>query len=128
MAVPPGWNSVEGMDRITLPTGSNAPNFSAANLTAAVNQFNADCAAGKGDTVFGRSAASMAPVQTPPFYALPLWVGGPNIQGGLQRNALSQVTDPETNPIPRQYGAGENGSVYGFLYHTAGDSICTQAG
>jgi hypothetical protein len=124
MAIPPGWNSAESMDTVTIPDGTSAPNFSAANLTAAINQYNADCAAGKGDTVFQRTATTMAPVQTGPFYALPLWVGGPNTQGGLQRNALSQVTDPDNNPIPRLYGNGENGSVYGFLYPTGGGDIC----
>ena len=124
MAVPPSWNAAESMDTVTIPDGTSAPNFSAANLTAAVNQYNADCAAGKGDTVFQRTALTMAPLQTPPYYALPLWVGGPNTQGGLQRNAKSQITDPYNNPIPRLYGNGENGSVYGFLYPTGGGDIC----
>jgi len=124
MAVPPSWNAAESMDAVTIPDGTSAPNFSSANLTAAVNQYNTDCAAGKGDTLFQRTALTMAPLQTPPYYALPLWVGGPNTQGGLQRNALSQVTDPYNNPIPRLYGNGENGSVYGFLYPTGGGDIC----
>ncbi len=124
MAVPPGWNSAESMDTVTIPDGTNAPNFSLANLTAAVNQYNADFAAGKGDTVFQRTQLTMAPIQTPPYYALPLWVGGPNTQGGLQRNAKAQITDPYDNPIPRLYGDGENGSVYGFLYPTGGGDIC----
>ena len=124
MAVPPGWNSVESMDSVTIPDGTSAPNFSSANLTAAVNQYNADCAAGKGDTVFQRTAATMAPIQTPPYYALPLWVGGPNTQGGLERNAKAQIVDPDRNPIPRLYGNGENGSVYGFLYPTGGGDDC----
>ncbi len=124
MAVPASWNAIESMDAVSIPDGTNAPNLTAANLTATVNKFNADCAAGKGDTVFGRTAATMAPVQTPPFYALPLWVGGPNTQGGLQRNAKAQITDPYNNPIPRLYGNGENGSVYGFLYPTGGGDDC----
>jgi succinate dehydrogenase/fumarate reductase flavoprotein subunit len=124
MAVPPSWNAAESMDTVTIPDGTSAPNFSAAYLTAAVNQYNSDCAAGKGDTLFQRTALTMAPLQTPPYYALPLWVGGPNTQGGLQRNAKSQVTDPYNNPIPRLYGNGENGSVYGFLYPTGGGDIC----
>jgi len=124
MAVPPGWNSAASMDTVTIPDGTSAPNFSAANLTAAVNQYNTDFAAGKGDTLFQRTQLTMAPLQTPPYYALPLWVGGPNTQGGLQRNAQSQVTDPYDNPIPRLYGNGENGSVYGFLYPTGGGDIC----
>ncbi len=124
MTVPPSWNAAESMDTVTIPDGTNAPNFSSANLIAAVNQYNVDCAAGKGDTLFQRTALTMAPLQTPPYYALPLWVGGPNTQGGLQRNAKSQITDPYDNPIPRLYGNGENGSVYGFLYPTGGGDIC----
>src|ERR1039458_8484381 len=78
-------------------------NMSLANLTAAVNQWNADCTAGKGDTVFGRTAATMLPIATPPFYALAQWPGGPNTQGGPIRNAKAQVCDPLGDPIPRLY-------------------------
>ncbi len=59
MAVPAGWESYESMDNVSLPGGTNCPHFSAANLTAAVSKFNADVAAGKGDTVFGTSAATL---------------------------------------------------------------------
>lgn len=121
MAVPAGWNSIESMDNVTLPGGSNCPNFSAANLQAAVNQFNADCAAGKGDTVFGRTAATMAPVQTPPFYAMPLWPAGPNTNGGPIRNEKAQVCDPDWKPIPRLYSGGEFGSWWGLLYQGGGN-------
>jgi succinate dehydrogenase/fumarate reductase flavoprotein subunit len=96
---------------------------SAANLTAAVNQWNADCAAGKGDTVFGRAATAMAPIQTPPFYALPQFPGGPNTQGGPIRNAKAQVCDPDSNPIPRLYSSGELGSIWGLLYPSGGGDI-----
>ena len=92
-------------------------------LTATVNQWNADCAAGKGDTVFGRAASAMLPIQTPPFYAFAQWPGGPNTQGGPIRNAKSQVCDPDGNPIPRLYSNGECGSVWGFLYASGGGDI-----
>ncbi|MGA2200262.1 MAG: FAD-binding protein, partial [Nitrososphaerales archaeon] len=51
MTVPPGWNSIESMDSVTIPDGTNAPNLTAATLTATVAKYNADCAAGKGDTL-----------------------------------------------------------------------------
>jgi succinate dehydrogenase/fumarate reductase flavoprotein subunit len=121
MAVPDGWNSIESMDNVTLPGGTSCPNFSAANLTAAVNQWNADCAAGKGDTVFGRLATSMAPLSTPPFYAIPIWPSGPNTNGGPIHNAKGQTCDPYYNPIPRLYSAGELGSTWGFLYQGGGN-------
>ncbi|MGA2200208.1 MAG: FAD-binding protein [Nitrososphaerales archaeon] len=98
-------------------------NLSLANLTAAVNQWNADCAAGKGDTVFGRAATAMLPISTPPFYAIPQWPGGPNTQGGPIRNAKAQVCDPFGNAIPRLYSNGECGSIWGFLYASGGGDI-----
>ncbi len=112
------------MDNASMPGngyGSNCPHFSAANLTAALNQYNADCAAGKGDTVFGRAASSMAPVQTAPFYAIPLWPAGPNTNGGPIRNETAHICDPDYKPIPRLYSAGELGSVYGYLYQGGGN-------
>jgi succinate dehydrogenase/fumarate reductase flavoprotein subunit len=66
----------------------------------------------------------MAPITTGPFYAFPLWLGGPNTQGGPIRNEKSQVCDPDNNPIPRLYSAGELGSVYGYLYPTGGGNNC----
>ncbi len=113
--------------KIVSSTWANAQpiqmNMSLANLTAAVNQWNADCAAGKGDTVYGRAASTMLPIATPPFYALPQWPGGPNTQGGPIRNAKAQVCDPAGNPIPRLYSNGECGSIWGFLYASGGGDI-----
>jgi len=83
-------------------------------LTATLNTWNAACAA-KVDSQFGRSATSLVPIQTPPFYAMALWPGGPNTYGGPIRNNQAQVCDPDNNPIPRLYSAGELGSVNGQL-------------
>ncbi len=120
--VPAGWNSQESMDNVTLPGGTNMPNYSAANLVAAITKFNTDAAAGKGDTVYGRTAATMLPLQTPPYYAIALWPSGPNTNGGPIRDQFSRICDPDYNPIPRLYGGGENGSVWGFLYQGGGNN------
>jgi hypothetical protein len=92
-------------------------------LTATVNQWNADCAAGKGDTVFGRAATAMLPISTPPFYAIAQWPGGPNTQGGPVRNAKGQVCRQDGTAIPRLYSNGECGSIWGFLYASGGGDI-----
>ena len=110
------------MDANTLPLGTSCPHFSAANLTAAINQWNKDFAAGNGDTVFGRLQLAMAAINTPPYYAIALWPSGPNTNGGPIRNAKGQVCDPYYNPIPRLYSGGEIGSWWGFLY-TGGGNI-----
>ncbi|MGA2200073.1 MAG: FAD-binding protein, partial [Nitrososphaerales archaeon] len=81
------------------------------------------CAAGKGDTVFGRAATSMLPISTPPFYAVAMWPGGPNTQGGPVRDAQARILDTKGNPIPRLYGNGECGSIWGFLYAGSGGDM-----
>jgi hypothetical protein len=101
------------------PSGPNnsttiSVNMSASVLQATVNAWNAACAA-KTDSQFGRSSATLVPIQTPPFYAMALWPGGPNTYGGPIRNYKAQVCDPDNNPIPRLYSAGELGSINGQL-------------
>jgi len=127
--VPAGWNSIESMDNVTIPEnptgtfgGTNMRNYSAANLQAALTQFNTDVAAGKGDTVFGRAASTMLALQTPPYYGIALWPSGPNTNGGPIRDQFGHICDPDYNPVPSLYGGGENGSVWGFLYQTGGNN------
>jgi hypothetical protein len=84
-------------------------------LEATIATWNTMVAAGKGDTVFGRASSSMGNITTPPYYAMPLWPGGPSAMGGPARNAMGQIIDIEGNPIPRLYEAGENGSIDGML-------------
>ena len=84
-------------------------NIDPANLTATVNQWNADCAAGKGDSVYGRAASTMLPISTPPFYALPQLA----VAGRTRRADQSGTPRPRCatagNPIPRSYSNGECG-------------------
>jgi len=85
-------------------------------------RFNQYCKEGE-DPEFHRSREVLKPLETPPFYALKMYPGGPNTQGGLRKNAKGQVLDPEGKVIPRLYAPGENGSYFGFLY-TGGGNIC----
>ena len=63
----------------------------------------------------------MGPVATPPFYAIPLYPGGPNTTGGLRSNAQRQVLDWDDQPIARLYTAGEISSVFQFVYQGGGN-------
>ncbi len=63
----------------------------------------------------------MMPIQTSPFYTIPVWPVITNTQGGPVHNARQQVMDPYRNPIPRLYKAGELGSIFGHLYMLAGN-------
>ena len=75
------------------------------------------------DEDFGRDPSTLAPLSTPPFYAVELWPGGPNTQGGPRRNSKAQVLRADGSPVPRLYGAGELGSIYGMLYPGAGGNL-----
>ena len=89
-------------------------------LAATVAQYNGYATSGV-DAQFGRSKASMAPIQTPPFYAVPLVYTFYNTQGGPVHNTKAQVVDANNNPIRRLYAAGEFGSIYSWCYNGGGN-------
>ncbi len=82
--------------------------------------WNRSCAAGN-DSEFGRPAKRMAPIQTPPYYAMELVPAFTNTQGGPRRNQHAQVLDTNRQPIPRLYSAGELGSIFSYHYQGAGN-------
>jgi succinate dehydrogenase/fumarate reductase flavoprotein subunit len=90
--------------------GADAP-----ALEETVRNFNDACREGR-DSQFGRPGNSLAPLETPPYYALELALTLVNTQGGPKRNKDCRVLDFSNRPIPRLYAAGELGSFFGFLY------------
>ena len=92
------------------------------NLVAAVERYNGFCKGGV-DEDFGITTASLQPIETPPFYGMPLWPGCSDNPGGPKRNAKAQVLDPHDNPIPRLYEAGSVGPAIGLLYVRGGAFI-----
>jgi 3-oxosteroid 1-dehydrogenase len=91
-----------------------------ATLKETVTKYNQYCAAGE-DPDFGRDPETLVPIETPPFYAVEAYSGFTNTQGGAKRNGNAQIVDRDDKPIPRLYGAGEFGSIYGFIYHGSGN-------
>ena len=63
----------------------------------------------------------MAPLATPPFYAMELTPAFVNTQGGPRRNQNAEVIGVDGDPIQRLYSAGELGSIYSFLYQGGGN-------
>lgn len=113
-----GWilraNTLEGLaERCGMDPGV---------LAHTVKTYNAYCEAGE-DPDFGRPAGTLVPLEQPPYYAVQLWPGGPNTQGGPRRDAEGRVVSVRGGPIPRLYSAGEFGSVYGMLYPSGGGNI-----
>jgi succinate dehydrogenase/fumarate reductase flavoprotein subunit len=89
-------------------------------LDKTIKKYNRFCQKGK-DADFHRPPWSLTPIENPPYYAVKLWPGGPNTQGGPKRNKKAQVVRPDNTPVPRLYSAGELGSVWGMLYQGGGN-------
>lgn len=82
-----------------------------------VRQYEADCASGQGDSVFGKSAEDMRPLGEGPYYAFRVCSGILNTNNGIRINYNAQVVDPFHKPIQGLYAAGIcvsgfNGEVY----------------
>ncbi len=84
-------------------------------LQRTVQRYNSYCDQGE-DLEFQRSASYLVSLRTPPYYAIELWPGGPNTQGGPKRNHRAQILNVDGAPIPGLYAAGEFGSIYGMYY------------
>ncbi|MDY7019560.1 MAG: FAD-binding protein [Chloroflexota bacterium] len=91
-------------------------------LESTIMTYNAYSQGGK-DIEFNRRAGDLVPLNNPPFYAIQLWPGGPNTQGGPKRNRRAQIVAIDGTPIPRLYSAGELGSIYGMLYPQGGSNL-----
>jgi succinate dehydrogenase/fumarate reductase flavoprotein subunit len=87
-----------------------------------INDYNLYCDHGE-DPDFGRETKTLVPLQRAPFYAVRLWPGGANTQGGPKRNSEAQVLDTTGKPIPRLYSAGELGSIFGMIYPSGGGNL-----
>ncbi|MFC2013895.1 FAD-binding protein [Chloroflexota bacterium] len=68
-----------------------------------------------------RPKDTMMRIETPPFYAVPVWPVISNTQGGPVHNAKQQVIDAFGRPIPHLYSAGELGSFWSHIYLLGGN-------
>jgi 3-oxosteroid 1-dehydrogenase len=121
-----GWllkgNTLDDLAKLIAQDEQNGGKMRPGILRTTIEEYNTFCDAKK-DAEFDREPATLVPIKKGPFYALKMFPGGPNTQGGPKRNAKSQVMDPDGNPIPHLYATGELGSVYGFLYPTGGGNL-----
>jgi 3-oxosteroid 1-dehydrogenase len=80
------------------------------------------------DQMFGDPTVTpnpnLGPIDTPPFYAVPINNGDLGTKGGLRCDARARVLDQEGNPIAGLYAAGNNsGTPFGDTYPGAGATI-----
>lgn len=123
-AIAQGWilraDTLEELAARIRAQSDNMARMDPTTLCDEVTRFNAHCQAGA-DPDFGREPETLGPVAVPPFYALPLYPGGPNTKGGLRANARRQVLDWEDRPIKGLYAAGEICSVFQNAYQGGGN-------
>ena len=123
-AIDRGWIlRADTIDELAEKIKAHPDNFGqmdAQKLCDSVAKFNEYCAVGE-DKDFNREPETLMPVEKPPFYALPLFPGGPNTKGGLKANAQRQVVDWNGNVIPRLYAAGEIASAFKYVYQAGGN-------
>ena len=123
-AIEKGWvlkgDTIEELVSKINADRENRNLMDAETLAQAVATYNEYCAGGE-DLEFARNPDTMGPVETPPFYALKLYPGGPNTKGGIDADYQRRVLDWEGNPIPRLYTAGEISSIFKFTYQAGGN-------
>lgn len=67
---------------------------------------------------------NLGPIDSPPFYAVPINNGDLGTKGGLRCDERARVLDGEGNPIAGLYSAGNNsGTPFGDVYPGAGATI-----
>lgn len=86
-----------------------------AGLQGTVDKYNAYCAAKK-DADFGRPASNLTPLGNPPYYAVNVYPGGPNTQGGPRKNGKCQAVRANDTVIKRLYVGGELSSLNTISY------------
>jgi len=123
-AIERGWilkgNTLEELAAKIKAHSDNRKLLNEQALVAAVAKYNQACTNGK-DEEFGRKVDAKGLINKPPYYALPLYAGGPNTKGGISANAKREVLDWFGKPIPRLYTAGEISSVFKFVYQGGGN-------
>ncbi len=118
-----GWiiraSTVEDLANKIKNDPDNGGLMSVSTLEATMRRYNELCRKGE-DTDFGKDRTWLQPLVDPPYYAVKLWPGGPNTEGGPRRNIRGQVLRVDGASVPRLYSAGELGSVWGMLYQAGG--------
>jgi len=88
-------------------------------LHETVESYRRACSAGT-DEKFARAQKTLVGLDRK-LYGIALWPCLLNTQGGPRRNARGEIVDARGNVIKRLYGAGELGSIWGFLYQSGGN-------
>jgi 3-oxosteroid 1-dehydrogenase len=136
--IPPDWWDHYIFRADTLASLAKKIQVPGDALTKTVASINAYARSGR-DPEFGRGGnaydrffgdpgvkpnPSLAPLETAPFYAVPINLGDLGTKGGLKADAQAQVVGSHGKPIPNLYAAGNAaGCPFGNCYPGAGGTI-----
>ena len=91
-------------------------------LQATIDTYNASV--GGAEDPFGRTTGFVLPLETAPFYAIPVYPGIHHCMGGIRINTSNQALDIKGNVIAGLYAAGEvTGGIHG-ANRIGGNAIC----
>jgi succinate dehydrogenase/fumarate reductase flavoprotein subunit len=125
IAVDRGWvlkgDTLEELAEKIKNHPENSQRFDKDNFLATMARYQEMVETGV-DADYSRAAGKgFVPINTPPFYAMPLVCGGPNTKGGVQTDAERHVVDWKNQIIPRLYSSGEMSSCFKFVYQGGGN-------
>jgi succinate dehydrogenase/fumarate reductase flavoprotein subunit len=123
-AVEKGWilsaDTVEGLAEEIREHPDGRELMNPETLSTTIADYNAYCDAAESDPL-GSDPSNMGPLREPPYYALPLYPGGPNTKGGIMTDGERRVLDRDRDPIGSLYSAGELSSAFKFVYQGGGN-------
>ena len=93
-----------------------------AALCATVERYEADAAAGGGDTVKGKDAQWMVSLGSGPYYAFQMSSGIIQTNGGIRVDRYCRVCDPYFKPVSGLYAGGIAVSGLNVEYYSTGTS------
>ena len=148
-ALPPGFMTPdrklpsEWLDKVYFRANSigelaDKINVDSATLEATVHRFNGFARTGmdedfhRGESTYDRFFGdkhvkpnpSLAPLRTPPYYAIPVNLGDLGTKGGIKTNEFASALDQQDRPIEGLYAIGNtSGAVTAASYPGAGATI-----
>jgi hypothetical protein len=84
--------------------------------------YNARIARGEQDD-YGRPLESLMPIDSAPFFCLPLYPGGSHTSGGPERDENARILNSFGEPIANLFGAGELGQAIGPIVPSPGTNL-----
>jgi succinate dehydrogenase/fumarate reductase flavoprotein subunit len=113
-----GWiKRADSIEEVAALAGVKDPKAAAASVAS----YNQNCSSGSDP--WRKNAETLVPLDSPPFYCVPMYPGGSNTSGGPKRDRHARVLTWYDEPIAGLYSAGELGQATGTLYPADGSNL-----